>query len=462
MEKRVVVWVLLFALLFIPVNRMAFAVEDENSIKKEDKTEENKKLEDENKPLKDENKPKENENKPLKDENKPKENENKPLKDEIKPDKDENTQLIGNENLPLIENMPFEIKAKSALLMVGNTGQIIFEMNGSIERPIASITKIMTMLLVMEALEQNKITMDDVVVASEHACGMGGSQVYLAVGEEFTVHELLKAVAIHSANDASVALAEHVAGSEGVFVSMMNEKAAALGMTNTHFLDCSGLTDVGHYSTARDIAIMARELITKHPTIIEYTTIKRDTFRSGTFGLDNTNHLIGKYRGMTGLKTGVTDASGYCLAATASRDGLDLISVVLGADTMSLRFSESAKILDYGFSNYEIMTIERQGAIAGNVDVKKGLGLSVPVAYEENRSVLLKRGQRDKVEEEIRLPEYIQAPVSIGDNAGEMILKLDNNSILNIPLVAKEDVDKATWLKLFWRLTVHWFSLARR
>ena len=214
MEKRVVVWVLLFALLFIPVNRMAFAVEDENSIKKEDKTEENKKLEDENKPLK--------------DENIPKENENKPLKDEIKPDKDENTQLIGNENLPLIENMPFEIKAKSALLMVGNTGQIIFEMNGSIERPIASITKIMTMLLVMEALEQNKITMDDVVVASEHACGMGGSQVYLAVGEEFTVHELLKAVAIHSANDASVALAEHVAGSEGVFVSMMNEKPQPL------------------------------------------------------------------------------------------------------------------------------------------------------------------------------------------------------------------------------------------
>lgn len=441
MKKKVVIWLLLFALLFIPVNRVVFAVEEENSIKKEDKTEENKKLE---------------------DENKPKDNENKPLNDENKPAEEENTQLIGNENVPLIQNMPFEIKAKSALLMAGNTGEIIFEMDSNTKLPIASITKIMTMLLLMEAVEQNKVTMDDVVVASEHACGMGGSQVYLAVGEEFTVHDLLKAVAIHSANDASVALAEHVAGSEGVFVSMMNERAAALGMTNTNFLDCSGLTDIGHYSTARDIAIMARELITKHPIIIEYTTIKRDTFRSGTFGLDNTNHLIGKYRGMTGLKTGVTDASGYCLAATASRDGLDLISVVLGADSMSLRFSESAKVLDYGFSNYEIMTIDRQGAIAGNVDVKKGLGLSVPVAYEENSSVLLKRGQRDKVKEEVRLPEYMQAPVMVGDNAGEMVLTLDNNNILNIPLIVTEDVGKATWLKLFWRLTVHWFSLARR
>lgn len=408
MMKKMVIWVLLCALLIIPINKGAFAVEDEAKIK------------------------------------------------------DENKQLIENENVPLIENIPFEISAKSALLMCANTGEIIFEMNCDVKRPIASITKIMTMLLVMEALEQNKITLDDVVVASEHASRMGGSQVYLAVGEEFTVHDLLKAVAIHSANDASVALAEHVAGSEGVFVSMMNEKAKQLGMTNTNFLDCSGLTDEGHYSTARDIAIMSRELITKYPLIIEYTTIKRDTFRNGTFGLDNTNHLIGKYRGITGLKTGVTNAAGYCLAATASRDGLDLISVVLGADSMSLRFSETEKILDYGFSNYEIMKIERKGAIADNVNVRKGLGLSVPAAYEDNKSVLLKRGQSDKVQQEIRLPEYLDAPVSIGDRAGEVVLTLENEQILNIPLIATEEIEKATWLKLFWRLSVHWFSLTRR
>lgn len=408
MMKKVLIWVLFFVLLIIPLKPAVFAVEGESGVK------------------------------------------------------EENRQPSENENAQLIDNVPFEIKAKSALLMCANTGDIIFEMNSDEKRPIASITKIMTMLLVMEAVAENKISLNDVVVVSEHAAGMGGSQVYLAPGEEFTVHDLLKAVAVHSANDASVALAEHVAGSENVFVSMMNEKAKELGMTNTNFLDCSGLTDEGHYSTARDIAIMSRELITKYPSIIEYTTIKHDTFRNGTFDLDNTNHLIGKYRGITGLKTGMTNAAGYCLAATASRDGLDLISVVLGAESMSLRFSESAKILDYGFSNYEILKIERKDAIAGNVNVRKGLKLSVPVAYQDNSSVLLKRGQRDKVQEEIRIPEYVNAPVSAGDKAGEMVLLLDNKEILNIPLVVTEDVEKATWLKMFTKLVIHWFSLMRR
>ncbi|NLY19067.1 MAG: D-alanyl-D-alanine carboxypeptidase [Clostridiaceae bacterium] len=361
-----------------------------------------------------------------------------------------------------VSNAPFQINAKSACLMCANTGEFIFEMDSHAKRPIASITKIMTMLLVMEALGQNKITLDDVVVTSEHASSMGGSQVYLAVGEEFTVHDLLKAVAIHSANDASVALAEHVAGSEGVFVTMMNEKAKALGMNNTNFLDCSGLTDEGHYSTAHDIAIMSRELITKYPKIIEYTTIKRDTFRNGTFGLDNTNHLVGKYRGITGLKTGVTDAAGYCLAATASRDGLDLISVILASDSLTLRFKESEKILDYGFSNYEILKIERKGEIADYVNVKKGLEVSVPAVYEDNCEILLKRGQKDKITEEIRLTEHINAPVKAGDSAGEVVLLLDDKVIKSIPLVAVKEVEKAVLLKMFWRMTIHWFSLARR
>lgn len=375
-----------------------------------------------------------------------------------------NLAVIGIEdtNEALLENVPLEINAKSAVLMCANTGQFIFEMDSHTTRPIASITKIMTMLLVMESLDQKKITLDDAVVASEYACSMGGTQVYLAVGEEFTVHELLKAVAVHSANDASVALAEHVAGSEGVFVSLMNEKAKSLGMNNTHFLDCSGLTDEDHYSTAHDIALMARELSVKYPVIFEYTTIRHDTFRSGTFDLDNTNHLIGRYRGMTGLKTGFTNASGYCLAATASRDGLDLISVVLGSETNNMRFSESSKILDYGFSSYEVMQINRQGEIAGNVDVKKGLGISVPVAYGNNQAVLLKRGQKDKLKEEIRLPEYLNAPVASGDNGGEVVITMDNEVIIKIPLVTTGAVDKANWFKMFWRMAVHWFSLARK
>ena len=364
-------------------------------------------------------------------------------------------------NVPLVENIPFEVNAKSAVLMAANTGQYIFEKNSHEKRPIASITKIMTMLLVMEALDQKKITLDDVVTVSEYASGMGGSQVYLAEGEEFTVHELLKAVAIHSANDASVALAEHISGSESVFVTLMNEKARELGMNNTYFLDCSGLTDEGHYSTAYDIAIMARELITKYPLIYEYTTIKRDTFRNGTFCMDNTNHLIGKYRGMTGLKTGVTDAAGFCLAATASRDGLDLISVVLGVESNDMRFSETTKILDYGFSNYEIVNINKKGVCAGNINVKKGLKVSVPVAYEDNKSLLLKRGLKDKVKEEIRMPDFIKAPVNEGDKAGEAVVALENDVLLKIPLVTMEEVKKATWLKIFWRLATHWFCLAR-
>lgn len=368
---------------------------------------------------------------------------------------------VESNSAPLVENVPLQINAKSAVLMCANTGEFIFELDSHTKRPIASITKIMTMLLVMEALEQKQISLDDVVTASEHACSMGGSQVYLAVGEEFTVHELLKAVAVHSANDASVALAEHVAGSEGVFVALMNEKAKALGMNNTHFLDCSGLTDEGHYSTAHDIALMALEITRKYPLIYEYTTIRHDTFRNGTFDLDNTNKLIGKYRGMTGLKTGVTDASGYCLAATASRDGLDLISVILGSETNDLRFSETTKILDYGFSSFEVMQVNRKGEIAGDVNIRKGLAVTVPVAYKSNEAILLKRGEKNKLKEEIRLPEYLEAPVAAGDNGGEVVFLLENEVVKKVPLVTTSDVPKATWLKMFWRMAVHWFSLTR-
>jgi D-alanyl-D-alanine carboxypeptidase (penicillin-binding protein 5/6) len=362
---------------------------------------------------------------------------------------------------PIVENVPLQINAKSAVLMCANTGQFIFEADSHTKRPIASVTKIMTMLLVMEALEQKKITLDDVVTASEHACSMGGTQVYLAVGEEFTVHELLKAVAVRSANDASVALAEHIAGSEGVFVALMNEKAKALGMNNTNFLDCTGLTDEGHYSTAHDIALMALEITRKHPLIFEYTTIRHDTFRNGTFDLDNTNHLIGKYRGITGLKTGMTNASGYCLAATASRDGLDLISVVLGSETNNIRFQETTKILDYGFSSFEVLQVNRKGMMAGDVNVRKGMDVTVPVAYKDNEAILLKRGQKDKLKEEIRLPGYLDAPVAAGENGGEVVYTLENEVVKKVPLVTTGDVPKATWLKMFWRMAVHWFSLAR-
>ncbi len=253
----------------------------------------------------------------------------------------------------------FKVNAKAAILIEAETGKVLFSYNENEPLPIASITKIMIMLLVMEAIDRGKITPKDTTTISPYATRMGGSQVYLKEGEVFTVEELLKAVAVHSANDASVALAEVIAGSEEAFVAMMNQKAQELKMKNTMFLDCTGLTDEGHYSTAYDISIMSRELLTKHPKIVHHTTIWHDTFRDGKFDLDNTNKLVKRYRGTTGLKTVFTNKAGFCLSASAERDGTKFISVILGSDSNDHRFSESARLLDFAFTNWESARIEK-------------------------------------------------------------------------------------------------------
>jgi len=356
----------------------------------------------------------------------------------------------------------FELKAKASILMDAMSGSVLIENNSHERLPIASITKIMTMLLVMEAIDSGKITFDDIVPVSEHSYSMGGSQVYLKPGEQFTVTEMLKAVAIHSANDASVALAEKVAGSEEAFVAMMNEKARELGMNDTNFLDATGLTDEGHYSSAYDIAVMSRELIMKHPKILEFTSIWHDTFRDGKFSLDNTNKLIRFYEGANGLKTGFTSAAGYCLSATAKKNGLQLISVVLGEPDSNTRFAEARKLLDYGFANYETIKVNTKGEDVQEVEVAKGMKTKIKGIYADDVNILLKKGDKGKVDREVRMEEDITAPVKAGQKIGEVIFKIDDKEVTKADVVADSDVERASFIRLFFRMILEWFGIGRK
>lgn len=359
-----------------------------------------------------------------------------------------------------------DLKAKSAILMDCNTGKVLLEKNVNEKLPFASVTKIMSMLLIMEAIDDGIISYDTKVRVSEHSWSMGGSQVWLEPGEIFTVDELMKAVAIHSANDATVALAEAVAGSEDAFVTMMNQKARELGMENTNFLDCSGLTDVGHYSCAYDIAVMSRELLLRHPEITNYTTIWHVLFRDNVPGktavsLDNTNQLIRKYEGTIGLKTGVTGAAGYCLSAAAVRNGQELISVVLGEPDSNTRFAESRKLLDYGFGNFETIVVNTKGEEVRQVPVKKGLKPSVNAIYKEDVKLLMKKGDKGKVERNAKLADDLKAPVKPGQKVGEVIYTVSGDEVGKADLVADDDVQKATFLKIFFTLVTEWFGLGR-
>lgn len=349
-------------------------------------------------------------------------------------------------NTTTIKAIPqFQVDAKAAVLVEAETGTMVYSFNENETLPIASITKIMTMLLVMEAIDAGKFKSTDTTTISPYATKMGGSQVYLKEGEIFTVEELLKAVAVHSANDASVALAEMVAGSEEAFVSIMNEKAMELKMKNTKFLDCTGLTDEGHYSSALDIASMSRELLTKHPKIVYYTTIWHDTFRDGRFDLDNTNKLVKRYRGTTGLKTGFTNAAGFCLSASAEREGTKFISVILGSKSNDLRFSESARLLDFAFSNWESAKIKKKGLEAGVVKVKKGVTTEIPLNFSDDTVVVVKKGSKGKIVETLEIPEIVNAPVLAGQPIGVLNIDLEGQRLASIQVVAANDSPKCTF-----------------
>lgn len=338
-------------------------------------------------------------------------------------------------------NTDLGLNAKSAILMEESTGNILYESNPDERLPIASVTKVMTMLLIMEAVDSGKISLDDMVTVSGNAMSYGGSTMFLETGEQLTVNDMLKGIAVASANDGCVAMAEHLAGSESAFVDMMNEKAKELGMENTHFMNTNGLDEDDHYSSARDVAIMSRELM-KHETIFNYTSIWMDTLRGGKFQLANTNKLIRFYDGANGLKTGSTSKALCCLSAAAKRNDMQLIAVVLGAPTSAERFASAKSLLDYGFVNYAVNTQITAGDEVQKIAVEKGVDKEVDVVAGDSCSTLVKKGQEDNITKEIKIDETITAPIEAGQKIGTMTISRDGEVIADIDLNASSAVEK--------------------
>ena len=332
-----------------------------------------------------------------------------------------------------------EVNARAALLMEKSTGQVLYEANAHAPLELASVTKVMTMLLIMEALDAGTITKETMVPVSATAAGMGGSQVYMEEGEEFSVHDMLKAIAVASGNDACVAMAEYLAGSESAFVEKMNARAAELGMEDTVFCNCTGLPAEGHHASAYDIALMSRELILRHPDIRTYTTIWMDTLRDGDFQLANTNKLVRYYEGATGLKTGSTDAALYCLSATAEKEGMELIAVILGAPTSSDRFEGAKALLNYGFAAYALVPVAPSEPLTP-VPVTLGTAASVQPGLAQERQLLLPKGEAGKVTTTVDLPSALSAPVEAGQELGHLTVLVDGQAVEEIPLVAQEAV----------------------
>lgn len=338
-------------------------------------------------------------------------------------------------------NTDLGLSAKSVVLMEESTGNVLYESNPDERLPIASVTKVMTMLLIMEAVDSGKITLDDMVTVSENAMSYGGSTMFLETGEQLTVNDMMKGIAVASANDGCVAMAEYLAGSESAFVDMMNAKAKELGMENTHFMNTNGLDEDDHYSSARDVAIMSRELI-KHKTIFNYSSIWMDTLRGGKFQLANTNKLIRFYEGANGLKTGSTSKALCCLSATAKRNDMQLIAVVLGSPTSKERFASARSLLDWGFANYAVNTQVSAGEEIQKVSVEKGVWSEVGVVAGESYSTLVKKGQEDNVKKEIILDSEITAPIETGQKLGTMRITSDGETLAEIDLNAAADVEK--------------------
>ena len=343
-----------------------------------------------------------------------------------------------------------ELNCKSAVLMEASTGTILYAHNPDEALPPASVTKIMTLLLVMEAIDSGKIALSDMVSASEYAASMGGSQVYLKVGETMSVEDMLKSVVISSANDAAVALAEFVSGDVNTFVTQMNNRARELGMTSTQFENVTGLDDTAehHLTSAKDIALMSRALIA-HPTILKYSSIWMDTIRDGAFGLTNTNRLVRFYRGATGLKTGSTSKAGFCVSVTAERDGLSLICVIMGAESRDVRNAQATKLLDWGFANYASYCAE--GQTAQEIRVLGGVQNRCPVGYDTFRAVLPK-GSLSKVEQKIEIDEQAAAPLKVGDTVGRVQYLVDGEVIGEVPVTVRQDVAKIGFFGLWQRL----------
>lgn len=349
-----------------------------------------------------------------------------------------------------------EVSAASAILMDFATGKVLFEYNADTALPPASVTKVMTLLLVFEAIADGKIAFSDMVSVSEHAASMGGTQIYLEPGEQMSVDELIKSVVVSSANDAATALAEYVCGSESLFVAKMNERASELGMANTHFENTNGLDDTAenHVTSARDIAIMSRELM-KHEKIFDYTMIWMDTVRGGTFGLSNTNRLLRTYSGCTGLKTGSTAKAKFCISATAQRGGLHLIAVIMGSPTRDERNALAAKLLDFGFANYALFSDDGG---AKEITVRGGVKNTLSLKCK-SFSALVGKGDISKIEAVCELPENVSAPIKEGDKIGTVTYKNGSTVLGKADIVAAESVEKIGFFTLFPRI-LRWMLCA--
>lgn len=349
----------------------------------------------------------------------------------------------------------------SAILMEQTTGQILYASHEHDQLRPASVTKLMSLLLIMEALESGTISLDTQIPCSENAAGMGGSQIWLDPRETLSVHDMLKAICVVSANDCTVAMAEYLAGSEEAFVQKMNERAKSLGMKDTCYKNCHGIDEDGHVTSSYDLAILSCELLNNHPNITNYTTIWMDTLRDGKSSLVNTNKLIRNYQGATGLKTGSTSLAGYNLSASATRNGLSLVAVILNAPSTKVRFQEAEKLLNYGFNTYEFKSLGKSQDVLANLAVDKGIQAEVQVMLKEDVGLLLKKGQTGDVSQNVFLPEHFSAPISKGDKLGEVVYTLDGKEIARSDLVATNTVEKNTWANLCKSVFCSWCSLLR-
>ena len=346
------------------------------------------------------------------------------------------------------EAVDLALTSRAAVLMEKSTGEILFTQNEHDVLEPASVTKVMTLLLTMEAIDSGKIAYDDVVTVSDYAASMGGSQVFLSPGEEITVEELLKSVCVSSGNDAAVALAEHVSGVTELFVEEMNNRARALGMNDTHFVNPTGLTAEGHVTSAWDIALMSRELILHHPDIRRFTTIWMDTIRGGTFGLSNTNKLVRYYDGCTGLKTGYTERAGYCISATAEKDGMELIAVIMKGETADKRNEDAKTLLNYGFSTYQLTDITPAQPLPA-LPVALGQTDTVPLTLPSEGTTVLRRKGEGLPETALDIPEAVTAPVAQGQQVGELTVTFPGGDTVRLPVLAAEGVARRTWGQLF-------------
>lgn len=349
------------------------------------------------------------------------------------------------------DNMPLPLSSASALLMEKETGTILLQQNAHQKLEPASVTKVMTLLLVMEAVDSGRLSLDEPVPVSAHAAGMGGSQVYLKEGERLSVSDLIKCVAVVSGNDCAVALAERLSGSESAFVEQMNQKAQALGMEDTHFVNCTGLPAPGHLTSAYDIALMSRQLLLHHPDIRQYTTIWTDSIRNGAFGLTNTNRLIRFYDGATGLKTGFTASAQYCMSAAAQRNGMELIAVVMKAPTTAQRFQDASCLLDYGFANYALLTPQPEGPMAP-IDVLLGQSKTVQPQLQRECRLLVEKAQADQITTRVDLARDVQAPVDPGQTLGEFQVYVGEQLRDTVPIVAAQGVERLSVPGLFSQL----------